>query len=548
MGIINQHKTTSVYICFFIMAGVFNMLTKTSNSLVNTVMFCANFMIYIGLILFWAQTVRDRILPNRTRSYMIASSVFMIIYMLQRVFRYRAVIDSLFVYRSMAYIYYIPLVMIPSFLFAVAVSLRAGNTRSGRVIEKVIIIISAAVSVIALTNDLHHLVYIPTVELSVFDMGNNTYSWGIGFYFIYAWMIIALTGGAFILLRIVGKKGKKAIITLAFAIVIWIVLAMIHALVFERFSIPRPFFKPEIDCFCMIMIFECCIRSRLIPHNENYQDLLEKMKLPILITERDLHTVYRSDESMNIPQDILKKAAKEPCYLNKDIKLCSMKIRAGYVFWTENEHELHEQRKRLNEANELLSEENDLIAVENKLREQKAHLNAQNQVYKRITEAIYPKQKKIEDILKSADPDSGDFAERLGKVCVYNAYSKRKTNLLLLSEETLPKNNRELYLALAESCRFLKCYGIEAAAVGEEYSGLPLNVINDLYDTFEAIIETYLDSVSRMTVSVLPDGVRIAMEAKTGADLPETLLPIKRQESDGLLYFTILNDKEESKV
>lgn len=478
---------------------------------------------------------------------MLASSVFMILYMLQRVFRYRVVIDSLFVYRSMAYIYYVPLVMIPSLLLATAVSLRAGNTKPGRTTERIIIIISVAVSLLALTNDLHHLVYIPKVSLSEFNMGDNTYSWGIGFYVIYAWMIFTLVSGAIILLRIVGKKGKNAIITLACAVVIWIALSLIHALVFERFSIPRPFFKPEIDCFSMILIFECCIRSRLIPFNGNYQDIIERIKLPILITDRDLQKVYRSDEFLNGTPEKLKKAIEEPVYLNSDIKLCSMKIRAGYVFWTENEHEIHEQRKRLNEANELLSEENDLIAVENKLKEQKAHLDAQNQVYERITEAIYPKQKKIEDILAGIKPESPEFAEELGKVCVYNAYSKRKTNLLLLSEETLPENNRELYLALAESCRFLKCCGIEAAAVGDEFSCLPLSAINDLYDAFETIIETYLESASRMTVSVLSNGVRIAMEADSSLKLPETNLSVKSQESDGLQYFTILNETEGSK-
>lgn len=542
MGIINQHKTTSVYICFFIMAGVFNMLTKTSNSLVNTVMFCANFMIYVGLILFWAQTVRDRILPTKTRLYMLASAVFMIIYMLQRVIRYRVVITSIFVYRSMAYVYYIPLVMIPSLLFATAVNMGFGNTKISGIIEKIILVISIVLSTIALTNDLHYLVYVPKVALSEFNMGNNTYSWGVWFYIIYAWMIFALATGAIILFRVVGKKGKKAVVVLACAVGAWIALCLIHALVFERFSIVRPYFKPEIDCFSMILIFECCIRSRLIPHNENYKGFFEKLKLPILITDNDLNVVHASEKSLNVSVEDFEKAKTEPCYPDKDIRLCSMKIRAGYAFWTENEHELNEQRQKLAEANEILNEENELIAVENKLREQKAHIDAQNQVYERITDAIHPKQKLIADILKDVIPDTEGFVPALGKACVLNAYTKRKTNLLLLLEETLPKRNRELYLALAESCRFLKCCGIEAAAVGEEYSSFPLTTVNKLYDTFEAIIETYLDSVSRLTVSVISNGVRIAMEAGKELKLPATQLPVKIKESDGLLYLTILSD------
>jgi hypothetical protein len=207
--------------------------------------------------------------------------------------------------------------------------------------------------------------------------------------------------------------------------------------VFERFSIPRPYFKPEIDCFGMLLIFECCIRSRLIPHNENYPGFFKKLKLPILITDSKLGNVNETIVPVNATKEDLIKAKYEPSYLDEDTRLSSMKIRAGYAFWTENEHELREQRQRLANANELLSEENDLIAVENRLKEQKAHLDAQNQVYERITAAIYPKQKKIDELLSKTDPSSESFAETLGTVCVLNAYSKRKTNLLLLSGDTL---------------------------------------------------------------------------------------------------------------
>ena len=177
--------------------------------------------------------------------------------------------------------------------------------------------------------------------------------------------------------------------------------------------------------------------------------------------------------------------------------------------------------------------------MENKLKEQKARLDAQNQVYARIASAIFPKQKRIEELLMNTTPGDSAFAKELGKVCVLNAYSKRKTNLLLLSEESLPKSNRELFLALSETARFLKCCGVEAAAIGEEYSELPLPDIHALYDTFETVIETYFPVAKTMTFSLKPDGIRIAMEAKGTQDLPETQLPVRSEESDGILFFTI---------
>jgi hypothetical protein len=175
-----------------------------------------------------------------------------------------------------------------------------------------------------------------------------------------------------------------------------------------------------------MLIFECCIRSRLIPFNENYQGFFENLKMPIFITDRDLEIVHQTGVPISVSKDVLTKAKNVPVYTDEDTRLAAMKIRAGYAFWTENEYELRQERKRLYAANEILSEENDLIEVENKLKEKKAHLEAQNLVYERITEAIYPKQKNIEKILAGTSPDTETFPDDLGKACVLNAYSKRR--------------------------------------------------------------------------------------------------------------------------
>lgn len=74
VSLIRQHKITSVFICFLILAGVCNLLTKVKNPLVAIVMFCLNFMIYIGLIIYWVHHVIKRILPTKTRGYIVASS------------------------------------------------------------------------------------------------------------------------------------------------------------------------------------------------------------------------------------------------------------------------------------------------------------------------------------------------------------------------------------------------------------------------------------------------------------------------------------------
>ena len=544
MGIIRQHKTTSSFIGLLILAGICNLLTGTPSTLLNSVMFGANFMILISLLLIWAQTVRTRLLPTKARSYMIVSAGLLIFYIMLRVIKSRIIIAAVLPSRYLFYAYFIPRIMVPTLLLATAVNIALGETRLAKNIENALLIAAGALTVLALTNDITRTVYIQTVPSDKYDGSLGTYIWGPGFYVLYAWVFLSLILGLVFLFYFAGRKSRRLVLTFVLILLVWIASSLFVSRVLDRFSIPGMYSSIDVEAFCMIWFFECCIRSRLIPHNENYGGFFEQLRIPILITDADLNTVHATSAPAYTDKDILRKAVEEPYYPEEDTRLSSMKIRAGYAFWTENEKELHEQRRRLAEANELLSEENDLIAVENKLKEQKAHLDAQDMVYGRITKAIHPKQKRIEDLLQEAKPDEDSFSEVLGRVCVLNAYSKRKTNLLLLSEETLPENNRELYLALAETCRFLKCLGIDAAAIGEEYSSLPLATVNELYDTFETVIETYLQTLSRMTVSIIPDGVRIAMEAKEELPIPNATLPVVCKESDGILFITIISRKE----
>ena len=159
--------------------------------------------------------------------------------------------------------------------------------------------------------------------------------------------------------------------------------------------------------------------------------------------------------------------------------------------------------------------------------------------FDRIAAALFPKQKRIKELLE-CDPSAADsFPAALAECCVLNAYCKRKSNLMLLSEENLPCPNRELFLATQESVRFLKYCGIDAAATGEEYADFSLPQIHALYDAFENVIEAFLPYMHRMTVSLAREGMRLAVETDQNPSMPKTDLPIEMRQADGCTFLTI---------
>ncbi|MBR0152558.1 MAG: hypothetical protein IJM26_02135 [Lachnospiraceae bacterium] len=538
MKLLKESRSTRLFFAFLLLGGLTYLLTRTHISIVDTMMFGANFMIYIGLLIYWMQSVQARLLPTKARSYILTAAVLMMLELLVRFLRFRVLTDVV-IRRYTDYSYNIPLILIPTLFLMTCIRIHEGEAADGKGQEQLLLIPSCALILLILTNDLNRLFYRPTVPLAEFHCVIGTYTYGPVYYLMYVWMVLTLLAGFVILIRKTWRQNLRGLSWFAFVIFLWGGLSLLNRLVFSAYNIPRPYHAPEIHVFAMLGFFETCIRNRLIPYNENYTGFFSNLGLPVRITDEAFRPVYETNLPIHASDAQLAAAVSAPVYLDEDTRLSGMKIRPGFAFWTEDESDLHRENRRLAEANELLSEENGLIAMENELKERKAHLDALNQVYDRIAASFYPKQKRIEELLESTPPESEDFPAVLAECCVLNAYCKRKGNLMLLEEESLPHPNRELFLALQESARFLKCCGIDAAATGEEYSDLPLDVVHALYDSFEALIEEFLPYMKAMTASLSPDGIRIAMEAGQPPVIPKTVLPVECRESDGCYFLSI---------
>ena len=465
----------------------------------------------------------------------------MLLFMVLKVVKYRIIgetPDSLFLMRYVIYIYWIPQLMLPTMFLMVCIRIRRGSLEKGRWNELLLLLPASILSIAAFTNDIHQLIYIPSMDLSSFSVANGTYTYGLGFYLIYAWMFACWAFGLAILFRVTGRRTKKVVLRLAGTFFLWISLMFLEKL-FDIRHLIKPYNTQEIHIFFVLGVYEICIRSRLIPSNENHIGFFEQLGIPVLITDRQFTPVYQSNLAVNASETVMKASLEKPVYPNEDTRLTGMIIRAGYVFWEEDESELHRENFRLESANEILSEENDLIRIEKELKEKKAHLDAQNMIYDRIASELYSRQKRIAELLVTPAEDDAAFRKVLGECCVLNAWCKRKSNLLLLEETQLPTQNRELFLALQESTRYLKYCGVEAAAVGEEMSNLPLSDIHDLYDSFETIIEAWLPYLRRMTVSLQGDGIRLAADTDGTPPLPETVLTPEKKISDDTVFLTL---------
>ena len=560
----NQTRNTLLFVGMLVLGGVIHIAanilhnTPVPHYSINTLLVCLEFVIYTMLLFFWIQSVRIRLLPTRAKTYMLILATQMVAYLSLRVFKYR-IAESVVAIRYAWYIFYVPMILIPTLFLMVCIRIARGEKTSA-VDERLLMFPAGLLSLIIATNDWHQLVFKRKagVDPASFYGQSGTYTYGITFYLIYAWIILMILIGVILLIKVCASgRNKKRILVILADILLCYLLLKLHDIYYIRIDLQTtrlnirfipPYESPEIHVFCMLAAFEYCIRERLIPHNEDYAGHFSKIPLPVMITDLGFKPAYRSVGGVDADEDMLEKALAEPMYPRPDQKLSGRRIHGGYAFWVEDESEVRSANERLQEANELLESENTLIEYENKQKEENAYLRSRHHIYHEIAEKMYPYQKRIEELLNGAVPGSEGFRESIAEVSVLNAYVKRKTNLLLLASENDTVELRELQLAVSESARYLTYAGLRSSVDESGFAAdrrLGADTVIALYDTFERITEQILKKASLLMVSCSGADITMATDSESPMLIltGEEVLPITAEKQENILYLTIHAEK-----
>ncbi len=535
-----------LFVVFLLLAGVANMFSRTGIPALDALMAGCNYLIYVGLLLYWAQSVRARLLPSRAKNRMIGAALLLLFYQLLRVFKYRFVLGPAAM-RYLVYLFFVPMVMIPTLFLMSCLRIRRGD-HMGRRDEVLLLIPSGLLSLTALTNDLHFLVYQPNIDLSGFAVETGTYAIGPVFYAVYGWMILTFVVGLAMMIRGMGSQTGKALPYLTAVLALWLGMIIVFARVFDGTLIPRMYNAPEIHMFGMLGVMEVYLRYHLIPHNAGYEDFFAALRTPALVTDEALRPVFRSGGVLEADREQLRAALASPVYLTPDLKLSGQKVRGGCAFWAEDETEVHRAQERQAEANELIESENSLIRAETEQREKDARLQSRHRIYHEIAGIMYPCQKRIEGLLERMEPGTSAFRDRLAQVSVLNAYVKRKTNLLLLASEQDSLTTHALFLALKESANYLSLAGLHTdARQPDGERALPAAAAIALYDAFEAVSEQLTGKASSMMVSWQGSALVLATETAHVPDLKDLPVPARARTEEGILYLELLAEEKEQK-
>ena len=530
-------RRTWLFITLLLLGGALHSNDPDEYHFAASVIYCAEYLIYAGLILFWMQSVSVRLLPTRAKGYVLAAGGLMLLFLAAQFTKYRiAVLPGLT--RACWYVYYVPILFIPTLFLMTC--LRIGRGEGIRQPRELLLLIPATLLALGvLTNDLHRWAFIPNGDMATLIGSQNTYTHGFLYYAACAWAGCAMIAGVFCLLAACRKSGrwKKALLpllTLAVTPSLFVVCNRI-----PKNSIPITYEWVEVCVFSMLSVHEACIRIRLIPSNENYPGFFSQMDLPALITDRDLKTAFRTRLPVRAGEEQMKASLIAPVYPAPDTRLFGMEIRAGYAFWTEDESVLNRLNEELADANETLLQENELLEREKELTAEQAGIEERNRLYQQAAREIYPTQKKISDILKRARPGTPSFRPEIARALAMTAYVKRRANFVLVEAERRTVSAKELAAALEESAHYLHYCGLNASMDARAEKPFPCREAMAVYDCFEAVAEALSGKTKDIFVCLKDHGLLIMADA---GDLPEGCpalaglpLPVHRSIEDGQL-------------
>ena len=308
---------------------------------------------------------------------------------------------------------------------------------------------------------------------------------------------------------------------------------------------------PEAFCFMAAAVLECCIQLGLIPTNESYQGLIRITSVPVQITDRDGHVIYKSETAQELTAEQI--SFPDNTRIGEHTILRRMDIPGGYGFWQNDVSELDNLNEELEETKELLAEEAELIRLQNELEEKQKTIEHRTHVYDEIARRVRRQSEDISHIarqaVKTSDPNQKDRYRK--QITLLGAYIKRYANLMLLASESETVRVEELALSVSEVLRYLNLYGVPSELMNTAAGTVSSKKALAVFDAFGTLIEDNRSSLKGVyaNLSETEEGIvfKLTLENMLTSDpaairerLTASGVQIKLEEEDTAGYFRFL--------
>jgi hypothetical protein len=441
--------------------------------------------VYMFLLFGWQHTISTKITQKAMRSHLTAQNIVSILYLTVRF------IQDAFLYvhipwmRFTGYFINIAAIFIP--LFGLYGAFYLGTSEDYRISKKwyLLLIPACFLSVMALTNDLHHFFYYIMPEESQPNLYFHPY---IGTYIIYLWGLWMIGYQVYVIYRRNGTTKSDSLYRK--------LIPFYEPILLLLFSIPYAatayvvrFELVEYSAgliFILVLCWQLYILTGLIPVNTQYEEVFRRSTVAMQILSPTGERIAVSENAAELTPVILESLKQNQHFsVTEDVIMHLHQIPNGYMIWQTDLSQINHSLRELQKLNAELEEEQDLLAQEIRLQSDEASVQARNDIYDSLSAEVAGQLTLLTELLSKESLSENDW----DRICLIGTYIKRFSNLRLTYQEqqTIPMG--DLALSLQDMTKCMKNLGIRASLDFCPTSNLEPELILLIMKVLEALLE-----------------------------------------------------------
>lgn len=349
-----------------------------------------------------------------------------------------------------------------------------------------------------LTNDLHQQVYEYSFE------GNSllfNYTWG-GITLVLIVAILKLWAAIVLCFRTIRNQSFFGTVWMGIFVSVGLLYLGIQYASYWTHMIHTEFLSWQNDRglflgILSLLFVDLAIQSRLVPTNRNYIDLFENSLLKLVITDKQFHYAFQSQNIRTLEPELLKEIMKkspEAYPLNENQLVYSAEIPNGYVFYAQDVKELKKLQRETEETVDKLKKLNEILAQENTKKRSGAKdkisgelMKGLNQHISRKTDLFSAMVKELNELKKQENKEAQRW-QLLAQIVLLLVDIKRHCILYFLGRQNSYMPAEELVVYLDELAEFAGLANIRCLTTNRIQGQIKVDYAVCFYEFFYLVI------------------------------------------------------------
>ena len=424
----------------------------------------------LAIYTIWLILLYIRIFDKTLKKYVLSIGVLLVFWMaIRMVKRY----TTGYVTEILWYLYYIPLLMIPTFYYNCSSYLINSKNKKRRIVA---IIISIILFLLVITNSLHNIVF--KIKSNINDYNHN-----IGYFIIVAWILCLIVVAIINLIKSSKNKGYKNIILISIIILIGVIYTILYI---KNIPVIRKTNMSVIIGTLFCVGLEMMLDFNLIPNNFRYKKIFKNSNLPLEIVSQDGKTRITTNHSINLKENIIndiKDNKVKNTYKDNNIIKNVKAINGGYSIEEKDFSKIKEYEKKLKLIQQELIEQETILQKQRKIATEIYETKLKGEIIELLDEKIEQKRNLINELIKEMKITDID---KMKNIKLLLNYCKRMSNLVISSYNKEKYDNKRLEVIINEMLIEAQSLGINGVLKTNNFeisSGETANIYEIIFET-----------------------------------------------------------------